>query len=42
MPILQTMRRTVFLAGILLVPVLVNRVCHLDQPRPVFDQFQQF
>ena len=34
--------RKVFLPRILLVPVLIDRICHFDQPRSVFDQFQQF
>ncbi len=38
----QTIRWTVFLDGISLLPMLIDRICHLDQPRPVFDQFQQF
>jgi hypothetical protein len=42
MPVWQTIRQTFFLAGVLFVPVLVDRVGHLDQPRPVFEQFQQF
>ena len=31
-----------FFAGIVSLPVLVDGVGHLDQPRPVLDQFQQF
>jgi hypothetical protein len=31
-----------FSCDVLFVPVLVDRVCHLDQPRPVLDQFKQF
>ena len=38
----QQIRRTVFLTGILPVPVLIDRIGHFDQPRAVIDQFQQF
>ena len=42
MPVLRTIRRTIFLAGILVVPVLIDRVRHLDQPCTVFDLFEEF
>jgi hypothetical protein len=38
----QTIYWTVLLGGISLLPVLIDRICELDQPCPVFDQFQQF
>jgi hypothetical protein len=40
MTVLRTIRRTDFLARIILLPVLVDRICHFDQPNTVFDEFQ--
>ena len=38
----QTIRQKIFLGGISLLPVLIQCICDLGQPRPVFDLFQQF
>jgi hypothetical protein len=40
MPIWQTRRRPVF-PGRIFLPVLIQRVCDLGQPSPVFDLFQE-
>jgi len=40
--VLRTIRQTIFLGGILRLPVLVQRIRDLGQPRPIFGQFQQF
>ena len=38
----QPIRWTIFLRGISLLPVLVQRIRNFSQPRPVFDLFLQF
>lgn len=40
MTILRQIRRMVFLAGVLVLPVLANRIGDLDQPSAVFHGFQ--
>jgi hypothetical protein len=42
MSILRPIRRTAFLVGIPLLPMLVQRICDFCQPCPVFDLLQQF
>jgi hypothetical protein len=42
MAVCQAIRQTIFLGGISLLPVLIQRIRDLRQPRPVFDPFQQF
>jgi hypothetical protein len=32
---------TILLASIVLLPMLINGICDLDEPRLIFDQFQQ-
>jgi hypothetical protein len=36
----KTIRSAVFLAGVFLVPVLIDGAGHLCQPRPILGQFQ--
>ena len=38
----MTLRRSIFLGGISLLPMLVQRICDFGQPGPVIDLFQQF
>ena len=41
MTIRRSLRRRVLLAGIVPLPMLINRVRDLDEPGTVFDQFEQ-
>ena len=42
MAVLRTIRQMIFLGGISHLPMLIQRIRDLRQPRPVFDLFQQF
>jgi hypothetical protein len=41
-PFRRTIRQTIFLVGIPLLPMLIQRICDLGKPCTVFDLFQHF
>jgi len=42
MSLLRAISRTASFLRVLFVPVLIDDGCHLDQPQPVFDVFDDF